>query len=69
MKTPYYIVVVRYDGPVWEIHFGDYDRDTANEEREAWLDATLLGRKDAQVVRVDDDTQDAINAKLKELNA
>lgn len=68
MKTTYYIVAVRYDGP-WEMHFGDYDRDVANEEREAWLDATNLGRKDAQVFRLDNDTQSAIDAKIKELNA
>ena len=63
----YFTVVVRESKSVpWEIHFGDYDKACAQDERD---DVIYSGyAKFAKIVRTGD-TQGEINLAVKRLNA
>lgn len=64
-QRTYYILVCRWAvGDPWSVEFGDYDRETVEEEREAMNDC-----RDAIIRRVSGDTQAAIDAHVAALNA
>ncbi len=68
MARPYYNLLERTDG-VWYPQFGDYSRKVVSDERRDILDghdAPLA--KDLMIVKLPNDQQAALDAKLMELN-
>jgi hypothetical protein len=63
----YYSLVLRDDGDmIWRLEFGDYSRETVQQELEAYTEHAYL-KKNAKII-VSDDNQDSINAVVQELN-
>lgn len=68
MKTTYYTLLVRSDrNQPWEIHFGDYSRAVAMQERDDVVDGGEVGRNNTCVITTGDQ-QDEINAAVRSLN-
>lgn len=64
----YFTLAIRADG-VWSPQFGDYDRETVEQEARDMRDSdSALRSKDCKVIS-SGDSQDAINAAIAKLNA
>lgn len=64
----YYIVVEKQDKR-WTMQFGDYNRRTAEIELEDMRHKAPKGQKgNYRCLHLDTDTQEAIDAKIAELN-
>jgi hypothetical protein len=73
MKTPYYTLLERAAGShTWTIEFGDYSRKVVEAEmrdrRESDRAAEPTERSTFRVIATDDDTQEAIDAAVTNLN-
>lgn len=67
MARNYYTVVVRDTREAdWEIHFGDYDRSVALQEKDDVLENDTFGY--AKLIS-SDDNQVSINAEVARINA
>jgi len=67
MPRKYHTLVVR-DGKAspWGIHFGDYDRETVEQEREDGRDYYKAG--DMRIITTSDARQATIDAAVAKLN-
>lgn len=63
----YFIVAIRDGrGAQWEMHFGDYDRDTAKAELEDILES--YDRCNTKLLRLPTDSWESIDSAIAELN-
>lgn len=74
MSKKYHIVVGQTSHGTWVMHFGDYDKEVATQEMYDERDAQKSQPKEhrlskMRVITLNSDTQQAINAKMHELNA
>lgn len=68
-KRTYYTLLVRDDKTSpWAIHFGDYDRECVNDERDGIVDSDEYKKSNTRIFGSADD-QPAINAAVAALNA
>lgn len=73
MGKPYYIIATRTMGK-WFLQWGDYHRSTCVEEvKDSYKcryrgDELRWAGKDIKILKVEDDTQQAINKAIEELN-
>lgn len=54
--------------PRWVIEFGDYDRETVEDELQTVMDSYDRKRRDLKIIATSDKQED-IDAKVAELNA
>lgn len=69
MKNQYYTLLIQNpDTNVWAVEFGDFDRETVEEERDiTWREGEGYKLYNTKIIKTGED-QKEINAKVDELN-
>lgn len=67
MKRYFTLIVREAKNTPWSVHFGDYDRDTVEQEQADIVDAGDYAKHRTMIIQTTDQ-QSAIEARLAKLN-